>query len=303
MVLDHITVARGNFALQALDLFTDELNHLPAVHINHVVVMFATIELVDSLATFEVVLDDDARGLELGQHAIYRRQADIFLVGEQLFVNIFRGEVLHPFFIENLQDAHPWVGHLEANPAQFLGFLFHTHPPRTRRFQAGSVSSVTFTILDATRMQKLITLLVFVMLALPLAGCHIVYTPDVQQGNLLDKKVVDQLKPGMTKHQVLVLMGTPSVATPFDQSRWDYVSTLAKRGGPLKIRTLKLTFNNDTLVRSEGDFFAQDAQELVKDSKKYNAGYPVNETKGDKSKSPDDNKGDGGFGQGDNAGH
>lgn len=146
-------------------------------------------------------------------------------------------------------------------------------------------------------MQKLITLLVFAMLALSVAGCHIVYTPDVQQGNLLDKKVVDQLKPGMTKHQVLVLMGTPSVSTPFDQNRWDYVSTQSHRGGPLKVRSFTLTFNNDTLVRTEGNFFAQDAQQLVKDSKKYNAGYPVNETEGDKSQSPND-KNDGGFGQG-----
>jgi outer membrane protein assembly factor BamE len=149
-------------------------------------------------------------------------------------------------------------------------------------------------------MQKLITLLVFAMLALSLAGCHIAYKPDVQQGNLLDKKVVDQLKPGMTKHQVLVLMGTPSVSTPFDQSRWDYVSTFSHRGNPQKVRTFTLTFNNDTLVRTEGDFFAQDAQQLVKDSKKYNAGYPVNETEGDKSKSPEDSKSDGGFGKDDN---
>lgn len=151
-------------------------------------------------------------------------------------------------------------------------------------------------------MQKLINLLVFAVLALSVAGCHIVYKPDVQQGNLLDKKTVDQLKPGLTKHQVLVLMGTPSVSTPFDQSRWDYVSTLSHRGGAMKVRTFTLTFNNDTLVRTEGDFFAQDAQQLVKDSKKYNAGYPVNETRGDKSTSPDDKKNDGGFGQGGNQG-
>ncbi|HWX66479.1 MAG TPA: outer membrane protein assembly factor BamE [Rhodanobacter sp.] len=152
-------------------------------------------------------------------------------------------------------------------------------------------------------MQKLITLLVVAMLALSMAGCHIVYTPDVQQGNLLDKKVVDQLKPGMTKHQVLVLMGTPSVSTPFDQSRWDYVSTFSHRGNTMKVRTFTLTFNNDTLVRTEGDFFAQDAQQLVKDSKKYNAGYPVNESEGDKSQSPNDKKNDGGFGKGDDSSH
>ncbi len=148
-------------------------------------------------------------------------------------------------------------------------------------------------------MQKLIILLVFAMLTVSVTGCHFVYTPDVQQGNLLDKKTVDQLKPGMTKHQVLVLMGTPSVTTPFDRSRWDYVSTFSRRGAPIKVRTFTLTFNNDTLVRTEGDFFAQDAQQLVKDSKKYNAGYPVNETQGDKSTSPED-KNEGGFGQGTN---
>jgi outer membrane protein assembly factor BamE len=147
-------------------------------------------------------------------------------------------------------------------------------------------------------MQKLITLLVFAMLALSTAGCHIVYTPDVQQGNLLDKKVVAQLKPGMTKRQVIVLMGTPSVSDPFDQSRWDYVSTMSRRGGPISIRTFTLTFNNDTLVRTEGDFFAQDAQQLVKDSKKYHANYPATETEGDKSDKPDDKKDDGGFGSG-----
>ncbi|MGH8160112.1 MAG: outer membrane protein assembly factor BamE [Rhodanobacter sp.] len=151
-------------------------------------------------------------------------------------------------------------------------------------------------------MQKLITLLVFAVLALSIAGCHFVYTPDVQQGNLLDKKTVDQLKPGMTKRQVLVLMGTPSVSSPFDQSRWDYVSTQSHRGGPIKVRTFTLAFNNDTLVRTDGDFFAQDAEQLVKDSKKYHASYPVNETEGDKSKAPDDNKNNGGFGTGDNKG-
>jgi outer membrane protein assembly factor BamE len=99
-------------------------------------------------------------------------------------------------------------------------------------------------------------------------------------------------------------MGTPSVTTPFDHSRWDYVSTLSRRGGPITIRTFTLTFNNDTLVRTEGDFFAQDAQQLVKDSKKYHASYPVNETEGDKSKNPNDNKNDGGFGSGnDKNGH
>ncbi|MCW8808946.1 MAG: outer membrane protein assembly factor BamE [Rhodanobacter sp.] len=146
-------------------------------------------------------------------------------------------------------------------------------------------------------MQKLITLLAFTLLALSTAGCHLVYKPDVQQGNLLSKALVGQLKPGMTKRQVVVLMGAPSVSTPFDQSRWDYVQTRQHRGGPITVRTFTLTFNNDTLVRTEGDFFAQDATEMVKDAKKYHASYPTTETEGDKSKGPDDKK-DGGLGGG-----
>jgi outer membrane protein assembly factor BamE len=136
-------------------------------------------------------------------------------------------------------------------------------------------------------MQKLIRTLGSAMLALSLAGCGLIYVPDVQQGNILDKKTVDQLQPGMTKHQVLVLMGSPSVHSSFDQDRWDYVSTQQHRGGPIKIRTFTLTFNNDTLVRTEGNFFAQDAEQMLKDSKKYHASYPVDETQGDKSKTGD----------------
>ncbi|MGA0586666.1 outer membrane protein assembly factor BamE [Dyella sp. KRB-257] len=137
-------------------------------------------------------------------------------------------------------------------------------------------------------MQKLIRTLGFATLALSLASCRLVYTPDVQQGNILTKEAVSQLKPGMTKRQVLVLMGSPSVASPFDQDRWDYVSTQQHRGGEIKVRTFTLTFNNDTLVRTEGNFFAQDDQQLLNDTKKYKVNYPVNETRGDKSGSPPD---------------
>jgi outer membrane protein assembly factor BamE len=95
----------------------------------------------------------------------------------------------------------------------------------------------------------------------------------------------------MTKRQVVVLMGSPSVNSPFSQNQWNYVSTQQHRGGPVKIRTLTLTFNNDALVRTDGDFFAEDAQKLVNDTKKYHASYPVDETSGDKSTGGGSDKG------------
>ena len=156
-------------------------------------------------------------------------------------------------------------------------------------------------------MQKLIRTLGFATLALSLAGCHLVYTPDVAQGNLfdktIDKNLADQLKPGLTKRQVLVLLGTPSVATPFDQNRWDYVSTYSHRGEKMKVNAISLYFNNDVLVRTEGTLYFQDAQKLVQQSNKYKTNYNVNDTSGDKN--PDaggDNSGGGDNGGGDNGG-
>lgn len=147
-------------------------------------------------------------------------------------------------------------------------------------------------------MQKLITLPVAALLALAVSGCHLVYTQDVRQGNLLDKtidqKAVDQLKPGLTKRQVLLLVGTPSVASPFDQSRWDYVSTYSHRGGPMQISTMTLYFNDDILARVDGSPYLENNKNLLKESKKYNVDYPVNDTKGDKDMSGKDDKGSGG---------
>ncbi|HTV86958.1 MAG TPA: outer membrane protein assembly factor BamE [Dyella sp.] len=147
-------------------------------------------------------------------------------------------------------------------------------------------------------MQKLIRTLGFATLAMSLAGCHIVYTPDVAQGNLfdktIDKNLADQLKPGLTKRQVLVLMGTPSVATPFNQNRWDYVSTYSHRGGKMTVNTMSLFFNNDVLVRTQGNLYFQDAQKLVNQSKKFKTNYNVNDTSGDKDTSGSSSGGDSG---------
>ena len=42
-----------------------------------------------------------------------------------------------------------------------------------------------------------------------LNGCALIYKMDMRQGNLVDQKMVDQLKPGMTMRQVELVMGTP----------------------------------------------------------------------------------------------
>lgn len=106
-----------------------------------------------------------------------------------------------------------------------------------------------------------------------LSGCGIIYKPDVQQGNLLEKKNVEELKPGMTKRQVLALLGSPSVQSPFTQDRWDYVASYQHRGGPVDVRRFTLFFKNDALVRTEGNFFAENSKDLLKQSDAYKGEY------------------------------
>lgn len=127
-------------------------------------------------------------------------------------------------------------------------------------------------------------------LALPalalLAGCgsmNPIYRVDVQQGNLFDKATVESLKEGMTKRQVLLVMGSPSVVSPFDQDRWDYVSTIRRGRNHMDTKDLVLHFENDSLVKIEGDYFPEDPQQLVKDARKYKREYPD-------EKRPDDEK-------------
>jgi outer membrane protein assembly factor BamE len=83
-----------------------------------------------------------------------------------------------------------------------------------------------------------------------LGGC--VYRPDIQQGNLLQVREVEQVKPGMTRSQVRYLLGTPMVSDPFEPNRWDYVYTF-RRGRDTRIDRSHFVvhFDGDKVARVE----------------------------------------------------
>ncbi len=92
-------------------------------------------------------------------------------------------------------------------------------------------------------------------IALLLTACgSLVYKQDIQQGNVLDDEAVAELETGMTKRQVQVLLGTPSINSPFHQNRWDYMNTYARRGGKAEKRVLTLYFENGALASMEGSY-------------------------------------------------
>jgi outer membrane protein assembly factor BamE len=80
------------------------------------------------------------------------------------------------------------------------------------------------------------------------------YKPTVQQGNIITKDMVDQLRTGMTREQVRFLLGTPMLTDVFHQNRWDYPYILERpRAGEVHIRKLHVIFEEGKLARFESD--------------------------------------------------
>jgi outer membrane protein assembly factor BamE len=130
---------------------------------------------------------------------------------------------------------------------------------------------------------KVVRVAAFAAVGFILTACNPIYTLDIQQGNLFSKNLVDSLKPGMTKRQVTLVMGSPSIVNAFNPNRWDYISTLRKGNGRMEQKDLTLYFEGDSLSRIEGDYFAENPQELIKEATKYKRQYPDD-------KRPDDDK-------------
>lgn len=93
-----------------------------------------------------------------------------------------------------------------------------------------------------------------------LTGCETVlnhlpgvYTIDIEQGNMIEQSMVDQLRPNMSRRQVLYIMGSPMLADSFHQKRWDYLYS-AQSGGEDRIqKRISLFFEGDALVGVQGD--------------------------------------------------
>lgn len=87
-----------------------------------------------------------------------------------------------------------------------------------------------------------------------------VYKFDIQQGNIITQEMVNQLKPGMTKSQVVFVMGTPLIADSFHQNRWDYLYAIKKANGEELREQITILFDEQELLAGlQGDFLPNTA--------------------------------------------
>lgn len=82
-----------------------------------------------------------------------------------------------------------------------------------------------------------------------------VYTIPIQQGNIVDQKMIDQLRPNMTERQVLYILGSPMLVDTFHQKRWDYLYSNQPSGEDRQQKKVSILFNEANQVAGiQGDF-------------------------------------------------
>ncbi len=90
--------------------------------------------------------------------------------------------------------------------------------------------------------------------ALLLGACIKPYQPDIQQGNIINNSDLRELNYGMSKQEVLFILGTPMVIDPFNTQRWDYFySRRNQQRKDTEQRVITAIFDGDKLVELKGD--------------------------------------------------
>lgn len=101
-------------------------------------------------------------------------------------------------------------------------------------------------------MNQLRTIACALCCALSLYGCQsrllTVYKIDVQQGNALETESVEKIKLGMSKEQVLFVLGNPLIVDSFHPDRWDYIYLFTPGYGDQQRRQLTLIFDRNEII-------------------------------------------------------
>ena len=99
-------------------------------------------------------------------------------------------------------------------------------------------------------MQKPIFLFIG-LLIVTLAGC--VYRMDIPQGNRIEQSSLDKLEIGMTREQVIFLLGDAAIKDQYHANQAHYVYYLFRGEDRVsELRSMVLTYDNNILVDIKG---------------------------------------------------
>lgn len=75
------------------------------------------------------------------------------------------------------------------------------------------------------------------------------YQPTILQGNALDSATIAQVKVGMSRADVLQILGSPLLQDDFHTKRWDYIYYSVERGQKSEQKNLTLEFDGNTVSK------------------------------------------------------
>jgi outer membrane protein assembly factor BamE len=96
---------------------------------------------------------------------------------------------------------------------------------------------------------------------LTLSGCGAWWLPrahkiEIQQGNVLPDEAVARIVEGMTRSEVIGILGEPVVSNPKNSARWDYIYSVNRSGDSPNAKRVTLIFENDRVATIEKDGFS-----------------------------------------------
>lgn len=117
---------------------------------------------------------------------------------------------------------------------------------------------------------KLFSVLILTLSITGISSCSSFSFPGVhkisiQQGNVITQKMVDKLKPGMTKSQVRFVLGNAIIDDSLDSERWDYIYSIQLAGQKPFTQSMSLHFIDNKLSHFEGDYLPSSEQKASTD--------------------------------------
>lgn len=89
-----------------------------------------------------------------------------------------------------------------------------------------------------------LVLLTLIALGVGLSGCYFIYKPDIKQGNILTVQKVNAIHIGMTKEEVVAVLGAPILINAFEKNQMIYVYTIQPGHAPFRAEQLRIYFVN-----------------------------------------------------------
>jgi outer membrane protein assembly factor BamE len=79
------------------------------------------------------------------------------------------------------------------------------------------------------------------VLVFSLTACSIYHMP-IQQGNIITSALIKKIHKGMSQQELVAILGSPVLTTPFQSNRIIYIYTLQPTSGKNRYKKLEVTF-------------------------------------------------------------